>query len=358
MPRPAENSEAADATAMAERRVEAAAEEARATPAIQEAVGVSVAELEALFALERVKGLGPQKVRELHDAGLHPRDVLDDPSRLPTRGKRGDSFRREIAALDESERELARSRAVRQILKAYEHGGSVLTYPHTAYPRFVLESSYPVPVLYARGALGVLNGSRAVACVGSRGIRAPYSELHRAFAQAAVAIGLGVVSGFALGADTIGHIAARDAGGSTVMVMPSGLDRPFPPENRTLWQELLDYPRAVFVSEFPFGTAAAALTLRRRNRLIVAFATGVLLSQTSAKGGAMNAYRFALEQKKPVATFAGDTTPDTSGNDAIAADLAKEHAKLLDGTSRSVIFPVGERRELWQAWLVQVSSSI
>ena len=57
--------------------------------------------------------------------------------------------------------------------------------------------------------------------------------------------------------------------------MPCGVDLVFPPENRLLWRELLNYENAVFVSEFPLGTKAAALTLRKRNKLIVAFARGV-----------------------------------------------------------------------------------
>ena len=58
------------------------------------------------------------------------------------------------------------------------------------------------------------------------------------------------------------------------------------------------------MSELGFGVRASALTLRKRNKLIVAFARGVLVAQSAKDGGAMNAYRFAVEQKKPVATFA------------------------------------------------------
>src|SRR5262249_32927913 len=158
----------------------------------------------------------------------------------------------------------------------------------------------------------LLASGKTVACVGSRNIRAPYDSLHARFAETASREGFAIVSGFALGADTIGHRTAYERGGTTICVMPSGLDRPFPPENRPLWKEFLDSPNVVFVSEFPFGTGAASLNLRKRNKLIVAFSLGVLVSQSSTKGGAMNAYRFALEQKKPIATFSGDGTEDTS----------------------------------------------
>ena len=82
--------------------------------------------------------------------------------------------------------------------------------------------------------------------------------------------------------------AARDAG-KPVVLMSAGRSAA---GARTAYGHT-----GALVSEFPFGTAASSLTLRKRNKLIVAFAQGVLIGQSSAKGGAMNAYRFALEQR-------------------------------------------------------------
>jgi DNA processing protein len=206
-----------------------------------------------------------------------------------------------------------------------------------------------MPILYIRGAIEALNNDAAVACVGSRRIRSPYNALHAAFARQACAQQTAIISGFALGADTIGHTTAWESKGQTVCVMPGGLDRPFPPENKLLWEKLLEYSGAVFISEFAFGTSASALTLRKRNKGIVALARGVLVSQSSDKGGAMNAFRFALEQHKPVATFAADGNPDTSGNDMIAQD------KKLQAT----VFPTNRPApEDYQQWLRTLSSLI
>ena len=144
--------------------------------------------------------------------------------------------------------------------------------------------------------------------------------------------------------------------------MPCGLDRPFPPENKGFFQELLGYHRAVAVSEFPFGTAANSLNLRKRNKLIVAFALAVMLSQTSASGGAMNAYRFALEQKKPVATFATDGTKRTSGNEQIARrrgpQARHERPAATHRPPRGTVFPAtGPDPTGWDAWLQRSSST-
>ena len=147
---------------------------------------------------------------------------------------------------------------------------------------------------------GILNNDKSVACVGSRKIREPYAGLGKNFGTFASDKGFTVVSGFATGSDRIGHESAYESGGKTILVMAGGLDRPFPPDNRGLWNQLNEYPYAVAVTEAPFATGASSLLLRRRNKLIVALSNAVMIFQSTSKGGAMNAFRFALEQKKSV----------------------------------------------------------
>ncbi len=276
--------------------------------------------LAAAMALERLRFFGPQKFRETHRQGLSPLEMIEDPMRLIVGGSRLAAFREQLARTTGSEWNLYLDQAERQLAAATKQGARILLYGDADYPPALMESAYPIPILFVRGSGEVLRSLRTVACVGSRQIREPYAGLHRKFASAAVKEKFVVVSGFALGADTIGHREARDAGGATVGVMAGGLDRPFPPENKALWHELLEYSKAVFVSESPFGARASAMTLRKRNKLIVALSRGVLVSQSSSKGGAMNAYRFAAEEHKRVATFRPDGSDDTSGNAVISHD--------------------------------------
>lgn len=347
---------------------EFARELALVTPALENAVGITRDDLASLLLLESVRGFGPQKFKELREANLRPIDVLLEPEKVPTSGKRGDAFRETIAALDATVRDLALARAVRQLVRAHEHSARIVTYADAHYPANVYASNNPIPVLYVRGDLDLLSETQVIACVGSREIALPYSELHYEFAKRAASKAFTIVSGFALGADSIGHRAAVDAGAATTLVMPCGLDRPFPPENKAFFGELLEYEMAVAVSEFPFGTAASSLTLRKRNKLIVAFALGVLLSQTSASGGAMNAYRFALEQHKPIATFMGDGTKRTSGNDKIGRGeeskpkrgAAGQQQLEQNGASRATVFSASAPDPgawAWDAWLQQSSST-
>ena len=304
--------------------------------------------LGALYVLERVAGFGPVKFREMHDAGVDPRAAIEHPERLPFRGRTGDKLRAALSTLSAADVAAGRSRAIDQLERARECPASILVHGDPEYPQRVYDSNDPVPVLYVRGDPAIWVGSGSIAVVGSRKTRDPYASSARRFAATAARRGMVVVSGFAMGADSIGHRAAREAGGRTICVMPCGLDKVFPPENRSLWEELLGYAGAVFVSEFGFGQRASSLLLRKRNKLIVAFAQGVLVAQSATRGGAMNAYRFGRDQKKPVATFRADESTDTTGNAAISKGTA----------TRDVTFEVTADGPTYETWLAGLSSWI
>jgi DNA processing protein len=305
--------------------------------------------LKSLYAIDSVKGFGPQKFKFLHESGVMPDELIRNPDKLLIKGKTGDKLRDQLKLISSTTLEKCHARAEKQVVTAEKLGAKIITYEDPLYPLNVYKSNNPIPVLYAHGATNVLQERKVVAVVGSRGIRPPFSERQEDFTKTACKVGFTVVSGFALGADTIGHKTAIDNDGSTICVMPSGLDRPFPPENRNLWESYLSNPRAVFISEFAFGVGASALNLRKRNKLIVAFALGILVGQSTSKGGAMNAYRFGKEQKKEVATFHQDEKEDTSGNSQIEKDLR------TGGVCFPSSFPSPEEYEIW---LQRLSSSM
>ena len=276
--------------------------------------------LGAIYTLERVSGFGPVKFRAMYEAGVDPQTAIGNPNLLPFTGRTGEKLRHGILSLSQEDMDAGRARAVDQLERARDLSASILVHGDPVYPKRVYASNNPVPVLYVRGDPAIWDSTGTVAIVGSRNTREPYASGAKKIATVAAQQGMVVVSGFAMGADSIGHSAAVEAEGRTVCVMPCGLDKVFPPENRALWDELLAYQGAVFVSEFGFGQRASSLLLRKRNKLIVAFAQGIFVAQSAVDGGAMNAYRFGREQKKAVATFRTDGSKDTSGNAAIEND--------------------------------------
>lgn len=312
--------------------------------AMERRVGVSVHDLSVIFLLSSIQGLGPQAFKSAFSIGVSPLEILQQPNAIKVSGKRGDTIRAHIQEAAENVNS-HQAQAKRNIAAADKCQARIITYWHPEYPKPVMNSNYPVPVLYVRGAVNVLGSSKTVACVGSREIRPPYSNRQQEFAQKAAHCGFTVVSGFALGADSIAHRASFETRGKTICVMAGGLDRPFPPENRDFWNELLQYEGAVFVSEAPFGARATSLTLRKRNKLIVAFALGVMIGQSSVKGGSMNAFRFTLEQRKPIATFESNGAEETSGNLMISRE-----AKVPATTFKAEQADGGA----WQKWLQEL----
>lgn len=256
----------------------------------------------------------------MYDSGVDAQSAIENPCILPFKGRTGEKLRKGIEALTNEDLAAAMARASEQLERAVKYSASILVHGDSDYPQRVFASNNPVPVLYVRGDPTIWRDAGSVAVVGSRETRPPYAECAREFSSVASRKGIVIVSGFAIGADSIGHVTAFATEGRTICVMPCGLDMVFPPENRELWQKLLRYPNATFVSEFGFGLRASSLLLRKRNKLIVAFSQGILVAQSALDGGAMNAYRFGREQRKPVATFKSDGSKETLGNAMIADD--------------------------------------
>ena len=306
--------------------------------------------LGAIFVLDRVHGFGPAKFRLLAEAGIKPLDALENPDVLPFGGVARKRLRHEINSIPKSTIFSCMTRAYKQVETARMLGAHILVIGDSAYPKQAYKY-HPVPVLYVRGDPAILLRSDTTAVVGSRNVREPYASQTRALAGTLAEVGRVHVSGFAQGTDTIGHKAAINYGGKTLCVMPCGLDRLFPPENRELWQKFLDHPCAVFVSEFSFGQGASTLRLRKRNKLIVALAQEVFVAQSALDGGAMNAYRFSCIQRKPVGTFRSDGTTETGGNALIESDF--------ENTARGgTTFDLDERISHHLKCNKQVSSSI
>lgn len=304
---------------------------------------MNVDDLAHLYTLKSIPGFGPKRFKQLFMAGIAPEEACRNPSCLPFSGKSGERLIEQIRLRSQTRSTQAMRQAEQQSKAAEITGSHIITYGDPLYPRPLFEH-HPVPILYVRGSEALLlHAERMVACVGSRGIRSPYREHLQDFVYEAVCADFTIVSGFAGGADIAGHQAAVDRGGDTICVIPSGLDRPFPPEHETQWRGFLERPHQVtFVSPFPFGTIATRIRLLERNALIVALARGVLISQASETGGSMATYRIAIAQRKPVATFTPDTEADTAGNRRIAR------------APHATVFPLRATLGPYREWLISL----
>ncbi len=204
--------------------------------------------------------------------------------------------KRALANLLAARRALDLDRELERLRRA---GVTVLTWEDAAYPARLREIGAPPPVLYLRGAL-VADDDWAVAVVGTRHPSAYGLEMARQLAGDLARSHITVVSGLARGIDSEAHHAALAAGGRTVAVLGSGLDRVYPPENVDLARQIV--ASGAVVSEYPFGTRPEAGNFPARNRIISGLSLGTLVVEAGEASGALITVHCALEQGRE--TFA------------------------------------------------------
>lgn len=189
------------------------------------------------------------------------------------------------AGLSELQREDPR-RLARAVAAATERvGGRVVTALDDDYPPALLTLDPRPPTLYIVGARAAFS-QRGVAVVGTR--RASGYGLSTAsdIAQELARAGVVVVSGLALGIDGVAHRAAMAAGGATVSVLPSPLDRIYPPRHRALAREVVARGGAL-VSEAPIGAHVGRPDFARRNRIIAGLSEAVVVVEAPDRSGAL-----------------------------------------------------------------------
>ncbi len=170
------------------------------------------------------------------------------------------------------------------------------------YPPLLAEAPGAPFLLYARGTLEDID-RRAVAVVGTRHPTAYGREATRKLVTGLAAAGLTIVSGLALGVDTVAHEAALAAGGRTLAVLGSGVDQIYPLRNERLGRAIA--AQGALLSEYPLGTLPSATNFPPRNRLISGLSLAVVVVEAAARSGALITASFAAEQGRDVFAVPG-----------------------------------------------------
>jgi DNA processing protein len=197
----------------------------------------------------------------------------------------------------------ARRFAESQLSKINSIGGRIITLWDKNYPD-LLKKIYDPPVFLFT--LGDFSASDAysIAIVGTR-TASPYGiSMAEKFSHEIAAQGITVVSGLARGIDTIAHSFALRAGGRTIAVIGSGLDKIYPPENRALSEKIVE--QGVVISEFIMGAKPDAANFPKRNRIVSGISLGTVIVESDIDGGAMITATTALDQNREVFALPGN----------------------------------------------------
>ena len=194
-------------------------------------------------------------------------------------------------------------------------GIQVLTWMDETYPERLKEIEQPPPVLYLRGEY-LPEDTWAVAIVGTRRVTPYGRQVTEEIASYLAANGITVVSGLARGVDSIAHNAALKAGGRTLAVLGSGVDRIYPPENRALAEQIIE--RGVVLSDYAPGTPPESSNFPPRNRIISGLSMGVVVVEAGKTSGALITAEFAAEQGREVFAVPGNIlAPQSKGTNKL-----------------------------------------
>ncbi|OAI93591.1 DNA-processing protein DprA [Pseudomonas putida] len=182
-------------------------------------------------------------------------------------------------------------------------GQHLLMWDDPGYPALLAEIPDPPPLLFVAGNLALVDKPQ-LAVIGSRRATPPALGTAAAFSRSLAKAGFVITSGLALGIDGAAHQAAIDAGGATIGVLGSGLEKLYPQRHRALARRMLESGSAL-VSEFPLDAGPQPGNFPRRNRIISGLSLGVLVVEASLASGSLITARLAAEQGREVFAIPG-----------------------------------------------------
>jgi DNA processing protein len=202
---------------------------------------------------------------------------------------------------------------------ALRAGASFIAIGETDYPPLLKRMDQPPPLVALRGEPAVFHLA-PVAIVGARNASLAGIRMARMLAADLGKEGYAVVSGLARGIDKAAHEGALGTG--TVAVLAGGLDRPYPPENVELLQEIVERGGAA-ISEMPFGWEPRARDFPRRNRIIAGLSLGLVVVEAAKRSGSLISARLAGEMGRLVFAVPGSPLdPRASGTNGLLKDGA------------------------------------
>lgn len=202
------------------------------------------------------------------------------------------------------------------------HGARMIAVGEPDYPPLLRVMGHPPPLITVIGVPAVF-ALPTIAIVGARNASLAGIKLARTFAAILGREGYAVASGMARGIDAAAHQGALSTG--TVAVLAGGIDKPYPPENRGLYDEIPNHGGAV-MTEMPFGWEPRSRDFPRRNRLIAGLAHGLVVVEAARRSGSLISARLAGDMGRLVFAVPGSPLdPRAAG----ANGLLKEGALLV-----------------------------
>ncbi len=263
-----------------------------------------------IYYLTKIEGLGPVRIKKLLDVFKCPEAVFDASAKELTNVEGiNEKIIRSIHNIKKNCDEIdAQIKLLEKKMERLKIGA--ITYSDTDYPNLLKKIFDPPVILYFRGenSNAILNNmEHSIGIVGTRNPTLYGKNIAEKISADLSSKGINILSGFARGIDTVAHksaLANKRDDVYTVAVLGCGVDVIYPPENKKLYEKMME--SGMFISECEPGGIPDAVNFPRRNRIISGLSIGVVIIESGAEGGALITARCALDQSREVFAVPGD----------------------------------------------------
>ncbi len=275
---------------------------------------------ESCILLNMISGIGYAKYSRLVEAFGSPDKIFRQSfDRLREVPGIGDLLAERIAEVSDG------SRLKTELAMAERAGVRIITLTDPDYPEQLRELHDPPLCIYLRGMMPEFSNF-SVAVVGSRRMSRYGERMTRSITEVLASSGCLIVSGLAAGVDTVAHHAAVNSGGLTAAVLGGGLMRLYPAENAGLARRIIESGGAL-ISEFPLEFPVSRTSFPRRNRIVAALSSGILVTEAGIDSGALITASLGVELGREIMAVPGMAdNPQAAG----CHKLIKEGAALVE----------------------------
>lgn len=203
---------------------------------------------------------------------------------------------------------------------------------HHITPLFITDKNYPQrllhcidapTLLYYRGNAD-LNAGKIISIIGTRSNTAYGKQITEQLIAELKSYNPTIVSGLAMGIDTIAHNAALQNKMSTVAVLPHGLNTIYPAQNKNLAKDILH--SGVLLTEFRSNMFPDKFTFPRRNRIVAGMSDATITIETAIKGGSMITAELAYNYNRDLFAIPAKITDSKSSG---CLKLIKQNKAIL-----------------------------
>ena len=203
-----------------------------------------------------------------------------------------------------------------QIIAGYNHDNiKIVTIYDNEYPEQLKNIENSPFCLYCKGNVDLLK-SDCIAVVGTRKISDYGRVVTAQFTKELVSAGLTIVSGMALGVDSVAHNTTLQNQGATIAVLAGGFNHIYPSANFGLYKQIC--ASGLVVTENPPNAEPLSYNFPVRNRIIAGLSKGVLVTEAGLKSGALHTKNYAVDMGREVFAIPGKiTSSESEGTNSI-----------------------------------------